>query len=845
MIIGKTWVYNQVDENEVERLVNETGVSRLLAKVLAGRNINDKSYIRKFLNPSINDLYDPFLLKDMDKAVERIIHAINRKEKITLYGDYDVDGVTGTSILYDFLSGFGLDIDIYIPDRLEEGYGVSREAVETILKRGTTLMITIDCGITAVNEVAYAMENGMDVVITDHHECGEILPAACAVVNPMRYDCGYPFKGLAGVGVAFKLINALCIKMNMGNAHLKYLDLVSIGTVADIVSINDENRVIVKYGMDMIPETKNMGLRALLNKSGLEGKQIGIFEIAFIIGPRINAAGRIKEATSVVKMFTSGDMDECMDIAESLDEANKIRQEIENSIYKEAEEIIGRDIDLNKERVIVVAKEGWHHGVIGIVASKITEKYYRPCILISIDGDEGVGSGRSIEGFNIFEALDACREYLLKYGGHEMAAGLRINRDAIDDFKQAINHQAFNILTEDLLVPKIRIDAYVDNSDMNVESVEQCGLLSPFGPGNPAPVFAYSNLTINEVKNVGAVSKHLKLKLSNSGLQVDAIGFNMGPAIELLSEEDIIDVAARLELNSWNNTTKIQLNLKDIKIKKSKKEYYYSLDKCIEGELKYLRDCRNGNGYNYMTDESKIGALGHFNREDELIPYLSKALEQNRHVAVLVNSAGMLSELINIAEKLTKNIKISYNICYTSFKNGQIKLKTIDGAGLTIIVNPLPEEVDCSIFDAFVIAGGWLCRNCLSAILDKIAAAGRELVFYKKGANDPLETEEIVPVRDDLAALYRYIKLVCNETGRAVIDDLFVFTSRVIKEYNVSMSYVKVKKGLDIFNELGLLEVVPLGRYGAVVKYDRENVKRVNLEESLTFKGMQNFKKGF
>lgn len=592
MLNEKRWVYNEIDEKDIDKLANENGVSRLIAKILLGRNIKGEDSIKTFLNPDLKYLHNPFLMKDMEKAIERIIGAINRNERITLYGDYDVDGITGTTILYDFLQGLGACVNFYIPDRLEEGYGVSKDALEVLVKQGSSLIITIDCGITAINEVAYAKEYNVDMIITDHHECGEALPEAFAVVNPCRPDCEYPFRELAGVGVVFKLINALCIKIDLSDMYLKYLDLVAIGTVADIVTLKDENRIIVKHGMDMIPKTANIGLKALLNISGLEGKTISPYEIGFIIGPRINAAGRTGDAIKAVEMFITKDENKALSIAQQLNEANRLRQEIEHTIYQQAIEKVEAEIDLKKEKVIVLAKEGWHQGVIGIVASRITENYYRPCILISIDGEVGKGSGRSIEGFNLYDALNNCESLLEKYGGHELAAGLTIDSQKINDFRLEINKYANSVMKEDILIPKIKIDAYIDKEDLTLENVGQLDLVSPFGPGNPSPVFGCKGLTIDEIRSVGTDFKHLKLKLYIQGLPLDAIGFDMGSMVNYLTANDNIDVAARLELNTWNSITKVQLNLRDIRLNKNIREYYFSLDKCLNLDCKNRKEDR-------------------------------------------------------------------------------------------------------------------------------------------------------------------------------------------------------------------------------------------------------------
>ena len=368
-----------------------------------------------FLNPDYSRLYNPFLLKDMDKAVNRILSALENKEKIIIYGDYDVDGITSTSILFLFLKENGAIVDYYIPNRMEEGYGLNLEAINKIKDKGTDLIITVDTGITAVNEVALAKELGMDVIITDHHECQAEVPQAYAVIDPKQEDCSYPFKLLAGVGVSFKLIQALAKKLNNENSICKYMDIVSVGTVADIVPLIDENRILVKKGFEDIPNTQNIGLDALLKVSGYKGGPVTTGLIGFALGPRLNASGRIGDAKRGIELLITNDKEKAKMIADELNEENKNRQAMEQEIFNEAISLIEKEFDIKNTKVIVIAGEGWHQGVIGIVASKIVEKYYRPTILLTIEDGIAKGSARSVEGFNIFEALCESSQFLTKF----------------------------------------------------------------------------------------------------------------------------------------------------------------------------------------------------------------------------------------------------------------------------------------------------------------------------------------------------------------------------------------------------------------------------------------------
>ena len=665
MLQEKVWVFSEIEEKNVDRIVDSVGISPILARVLLSRGMSNAEQIRKFLRPSLEDLPDPFLLKDMDKAVRRIVQAIRVKEKITIYGDYDVDGVTSTSILHNFLQRLGADVGFYIPDRMDEGYGLSKGALEKIIKTQTSLIITVDCGITAIEEVRYVNANDVDIIITDHHEVRDTLPEAYALINPWRPDNRYPFRELAGVGVAFKLISALCKELNLGNIQFDYLDLVTVGTIADVVPLKDENRIIVKNGIPKIENSMNLGLRTLVEACGLNGKPVTSWVISFVIAPRINAAGRIGSAGRAVKLFTTADPREALEIVHELNEENKFRQDTEQKILQEALSIIEKEICLEKEKVIVVSGYGWHHGVIGIVASRITEKYYRPCILVSIEEGMGKGSGRSIESLNLFKALLHCEHLLEKYGGHELAAGLMLKEENIPEFRKAINLYADTVISDNDLIPRIRIDARIGMEDVDMHNVRELEKLAPFGIGNPGPVFAYEKLEISEMKNVGD-NKHLKLKLKDDGFYVDAIAFNMGNLSEKLNSIDVIDVACTVEINSWNSVDRVQLNIKDIKVDRSvylKNRFFYNLDKTI--------DFSNSNDDNNNSDglPELVSALC---RELDINDFnINEIILEKQDIAVIYQymranygSRFLENNLFSMARKVAE----SYKICMNYFK---------------------------------------------------------------------------------------------------------------------------------------------------------------------------------
>lgn len=558
--MNKKWECYQTDEEKVKKMAKEYNISPLIATILVNKNLEEKKDIDKFLNPTRNDFYDPYLMPDMEIAINRIIEAIEKREKIIIYGDYDVDGITSITVLKKFLHERGAIVDDYIPNRLDEGYGLNKEAIKKIVEEKYTLMITVDCGISGIDEVEYANSLGLETIITDHHEQAEKLPRALAVVDAKRKDNKYPFNQLAGVGVVFKLIQGIGIKLNLEEKeYLKFLDLVCVGTISDIVPLVDENRVIAKLGLKLVKVTKNIGLKTLLNSIGY--KNIDSTCVSFGLAPRINACGRMGHQEEALKLFLTEDPNEAGRIANKLNEYNRERQEKEKKIFTEALEMIKND--KNDKPCIILAGENWHHGVIGIVASKVTEMYFKPSILICLEDDEGKGSGRSIPGFDLHEALSKCDKYIKKFGGHSMAIGITIKKDEFSKFKEQFEEYASSC-NIDKIVPVIHIDEEVSLRNINKEVVKELSLLEPFGEGNKMPLFLYKNLKIHSIRALSE-GKHLKLTLKDDNYMIDAIGFNMG---ELANEYLIgnkVDIVGTLEINNFNNNDNIQINLKDIR----------------------------------------------------------------------------------------------------------------------------------------------------------------------------------------------------------------------------------------------------------------------------------------
>lgn len=557
----KKWVYNNVDENEVTKIKEKYQISELLATILVGRNIVEDSKIKVFLEPTRKDFYDPFLLPDMEKAVERLIKAIDNNEKLIIYGDYDVDGITSISVLKKFLEDRGLKVGTHIPNRLDEGYGLNKDAINTIYEDGYRLMITVDCGISGIEEVEYANSLGIETIITDHHEPLDNLPNALAVIDPKIKNSKYPFNQLAGVGVVFKVIQAIGIKLNLDEKeYLKFLDLVCIGTISDIVPLVDENRVIAKLGLKLVEVTQDIGLKTLLTSIGYS--KINSMSVSFGIAPRINACGRMGHADEALKLFLTNSKQEAEVLTENLNNYNKTRQEIEKKIFEEALAKIEEE-DFSNKDAIVIAGDNWHHGVIGIVSSKITDMYFKPSILICFDGENGKGSGRSIIGFDLHKALCETSQYLEKYGGHEMAVGLSLLKSNFESFKEAFQKYAEESNIKDI-IPIINIDKLITEKDLNIKAVKELEKLEPFGEANKCPLIAYKNLKIDSIR-VLTEGKHMKLTLKTENNNIiTAMGFNMGYKAEEFLIGDRVDIVGALEINSFNGMETIQFNLKDI-----------------------------------------------------------------------------------------------------------------------------------------------------------------------------------------------------------------------------------------------------------------------------------------
>ncbi|MFH0814078.1 MAG: single-stranded-DNA-specific exonuclease RecJ [Pseudomonadota bacterium] len=551
-------------------LQKELRISPLFSKLLINRNITDPDTARRFLSSTLHDLRHPFLMKDIKRASHRIIKAVHQKETIGIFGDYDVDGITGTAILKLFLDSIGAKVTFYIPHRVKEGYGLNIPALEEIGARKVSLLITVDCGISNYEEVLYARDQGIDVIVSDHHEVPEKVPEAYAVINPKQKECNFPFKHLAGVGIAFYLIMALRILLreegfwSAGSPpNLRdYLDLVALGTVADIVPLVEENRVFVKHGITVMNENRKLGLMALKKVSRLENAPITPEIVAYRVAPRINAAGRLNQADKGVILLTTAKQWEAESIAQELDAENTKRQHIETTIVKEACRIIETTDHWVNQKAFVLASPDWHPGVIGIGASRIAEKYSRPTILISLEGDIGRGSARSIEAFSILAGLKGCQELLIKFGGHESAAGLTVSKENITHLREKLNALVHEALSPEDFIPKIYVDTQIDLAQVNESLIQEIQALAPFGTDNPEPLFASDVLSVTTSHIVG--NGHLKMRIGRNGVNFEAIGFSMGNFI--LDPHSQIRIVFIPEINTWQGLKNLRLRMKDIQI---------------------------------------------------------------------------------------------------------------------------------------------------------------------------------------------------------------------------------------------------------------------------------------
>jgi single-stranded-DNA-specific exonuclease len=563
-MLQKRWTIKQVDASKATLLQQALKIHPAFCRMLVMRGIETFEQARAFFRPDLSHLHGPFLMQDMDKAVGRIHQAITANERILIYGDYDVDGTTSVSLMVLFFQDFYPNIDFYIPNRYKEGYGISTQGIDYAEENGCSLIIALDCGIKSIDKVDYALAKNIDFIICDHHLPGEELPKASAVLDPKRNDCKYPFKELSGCGVGFKLIQALASHYSMPDEkYLDLIDLVAVSTASDIVSLSGENRVLTYFGIEKLNKNPSHGLKHLIRLTGLERK-LDVSDVVFYIGPRINAAGRMDDAKQAVRLMIADESPHHADQAGELQNLNKDRQEADRDITAHALEILKANENNDLLKSTVVFNSGWHKGVIGIVASRLTEHFYRPTVVLTEHEGKVTGSARSVKGFDLYEALYACREQMIQFGGHKFAAGLTMLPEKVDDFRNHFERVVSATITPEQLIPEIEIDAEINFTDITPLFYKLINEFAPFGPDNMKPIFVAKG-----VKETGwsklLKERHIKFSLKQNGVTLSGIGFDMAHKMELLKENEI-DVVFQIDENEWQGNKSLQLMVKDIRM---------------------------------------------------------------------------------------------------------------------------------------------------------------------------------------------------------------------------------------------------------------------------------------
>jgi single-stranded-DNA-specific exonuclease len=558
----KRWNILTADDTQVNALQQSLKINRTLCKILVQRGIGTFADAKKYFRPQLSDLHDPWLMKDMLKAVKRITAAIEDNEKILVFGDYDVDGTTSVATMYQYLKAVYPNVQYYIPHRYKEGYGVSLAGIQYAIENNFSLVISLDCGIKSYDLINYAKEKGVDFIVCDHHLPDDLLPLAVAILNPKQKDCTYPYKELCGCGVGFKLMQALSEELGLPpSAHLQYIDLVATAIAADIVPITGENRILAYYGLEKININPCNGIKALLQLAGIQQK-LHINNLVFIVAPRINAAGRMDDAKKAVQLFVENDFNQALRYAEMLHTDNTYRKEADTSITEEALQMIQNDGMLEHRKTTVVFRDHWHKGVVGIVASRLVENYYRPTVVLTKSGDIVAGSARSVNGFNLYEAIHACREHLLGYGGHFAAAGMTMLPENVDAFKNKFEEIVAATITEDLLVPEISIDAEIQFTELTFSFYNILSQMEPYGPQNMRPIFIAHNVTESGYSKI-IKEQHIRFVLKQQNSILTGIGFGMAEKFYLLQKNIPLDIVFTVELNEWNGMKSVQLRMID------------------------------------------------------------------------------------------------------------------------------------------------------------------------------------------------------------------------------------------------------------------------------------------
>ena len=815
MIYNKKWTLKhkgKVKETELSKKIN---ISPEISQILNNRGINDEKDAEIFMNPSLEYLRNPFLMKDMKKATERIKKAIENKERIYIYGDYDVDGVSSTSILYIYFKSIDYPVKYYIPNRLEEGYGINEEAIRKIGNDGCDLIITVDCGITSVNEVGLANELGIDVIITDHHECQSDVPNAYAIVNPKQDDCNYPFDMLCGCGVAFKMIQALTDEEEFKRSMFDYLEVVTLATICDIVPLIDENRIIVKNGLKLMKEGKNLGLRELIKVCGIETSKIGSSHIGYSVGPRINASGRLGHSYLGVQLFTTDLEDEAKEIANILEAKNIERQMIESKMYKEAEDVISSSENYKDDKVLVVAKEGWQHGIIGIVASKLTEKYYKPTILLTIEDGEATGSARSIKGFSIFDALVSCKDLMNKFGGHEQAAGLALNAENIEELRKRVNKIADYNLNKDDLIENIKVEYELEEESATLDLIDNLHKLEPFGLSNPSPRFIMRDLLLTNIYKMGKNKQHLKLICENEK-SYECVGFNMAYLAEDFQEGDKIDVLFQVDENNFNNDRKVQFLLKDIRLSHPKLAISNNLSLKL---FEKISPTDSGSLYHIYNDEDDTAINTDGDKNINIFDHIKE------ETLIIANTLNGFYRALSDVSLTDLDYDINYNYIYE--KNKKVQL----------IFSPNIDKIDLKRYNSIILYDFLYNKGEYSYLNKNILNSEVVIKYYSSEDKIYLKNimDNIVPNREEFINIYKQM-LVSKELQLKLTELKRVFKLLPLKTFII----------LKVFRELNLLNFEINYEEDTIAIYLLEKPdKKLNLDESVILNNLKELKQEY
>ena len=819
MLYKKKWTLKHFGKIKENKVGTQIGISPEISQILKNRDIITEKDAEIFMNPSLDYLRDPFLMKDMQKGVDRIKKAIEKKERIFIYGDYDVDGVSSTSILVLYFKSIGYDVKYYIPNRLKEGYGISIEALEKINEIGCDLLISVDCGITSAKEVEFAKTLGMDVIITDHHECQDEIPDAIAVINPKQEDCTYPYDFLCGCGVAFKLIQALTPPEVFRESMYDYLEIVTLATICDIVPLKDENRIIVKNGLKMMKDGRNIGLKELIKVCGIDTHQLKSSHIGYSVGPRINASGRLGYSYLGVELFTADSPEQAKEIAMDLEEKNSERQLIESKMYSEAEAIIASNQSYEDDKVLVVANEGWQHGIIGIVASKLTEKYYKPTILLTIEEGMATGSARSIKGFSIFDALVECKDLMSKFGGHEQAAGLSMDARNIDELRQRVNEIADYSLTKEDMIENIKVEYELQEGQVDLDLVDQLHLLEPFGMSNPTPRFIMRDLVLANIGFVGASKQHLKLTLQKDSVY-EAIGFNMAYLADEFTRGDKVDVLFQLDENNYNNNRKVQFLLKDVRMAHPKSAIKDSTSIKLFSKI-VPHDVNNLYKIDYDLEKKGINDSD-FGQNEISNSFNQKYSDYNdinifeffdEDTLVICNTLNGFFRAYSDLSLIDDEFDIEFGIiCKDTHK-------------IKLIFSPNLDKLDLNIYNNIILYDFLYNKEEYSYLLYNIKANSNLIKYYDEKSKLYLNSimDNIVPTRDEFISVYKYC--ITNKHIEITLNKIkAVFGVMPLKIFVI----------LSVFREFNLLEytINEIDNI-LIIDFTKQSISKFNLDESL------------